>query len=105
MSRSTTQKNSALIPSDATPCDVATDPKALKALKNVGIKYKHAIPDRIWRLGSHLMVVIRCQHPGCETERLVATSDVFQTKTCIEHRKGSAAPTTKRAKTARVSSK
>lgn len=88
MSRSKTQSNSADFPSDATICDLTTDKKAAKALDNAKSKYGHLVPTVIFRAadGRHLLVRVRCTVPGCETERVVATSDVFQTRTCVPHR-------------------
>lgn len=96
MKRNQPQGNSALIPSNATLCEIATDKKAAKALDNAKGKYAHVLPENIWRApdGKHLMVLIRCTHPGCEAQRPIFTSDCFQVSTCIDHKKGkaSAAP-------------
>ncbi len=44
---------------------------------------------------------IACQHPGCEEQRTVATSDLFQVSMCTEHSKEQA-KARKEAKAARV---
>jgi hypothetical protein len=46
-------------------------------------------------------VTIQCTHPGCETERKVATSDLFQVNMCDDHRKEQA-KAKKAARDARV---
>ena len=88
MPRNKPQGNSADFPSDATLCDLTVDKKAAKALDNAKSKYGHLVPTVIFRAadGKHLLVRIRCTVPGCDAERVVATSDVFQTRTCIPHR-------------------
>lgn len=99
------QSNSAPIPTDATLCDVATDKKAAKSLDNAR-KYPHVLTEHIWRHadGRHLLVLIRCQHPACNKQRLVATSDCFQVwkKDCGEHGER-ATPKTEKAAGERVS--
>lgn len=92
MKRNQPQGNSAHIPTDATLCDIATDRKAAKALDNAKGKYPHVLPNNIWRApdGKHLMVLIRCTHPGCQEERAIFTSDCFQVSTCAAHKKGKA---------------
>lgn len=46
-------------------------------------------------------VTIVCSHPGCENERVVYTSDLFQVSMCDEHRK-EAAKAKREAKAARI---
>lgn len=112
---SKSNQKSANVPSGAVLCDVTTDKKAAKALANATTKHAHVEPGNIWRHadGKHLVVLILCTHPGCTKERAVFTSDVFQTKFCVDHRaeariafrKSEKAPKAEKAVGKRVSSK
>ena len=88
MTRTKSQSNSADFPADATHCDVTVDKKAAKALASATEKYGHLIPTVIFRAGDgkHLLVRIHCTVPGCKAERIVATSDLFQCRTCVDHK-------------------
>lgn len=97
MNRSTSQGNSAQNSSQPVLCDIKEDTKAAKSLQNAKSKYAHVVPDNIWRLGKHLMVLIRCTAPDCKAERMIATSDAFQVKTCIEHKGGKVAKDSEQA--------
>ena len=94
MTRHSSKDNSALIPSGATLCDVATDKKAAKALENATSKYAHVVPGNIWRHadGKHLVVLILCTHPNCTTKRAIFTSDAFQCSTCADHKASASKP-------------
>ena len=85
MPRNSSQEHSALIPSDAVACDLSTDKKAQKAQSNIGLKYKHADPTNVWRHENKIGVLIRCAVPGCEKQRFVHSSDLFQVKDCGTH--------------------
>jgi hypothetical protein len=51
-------------------------------------KYPHAVKGslRAAAPGSNKPhIEVACQHPGCRARRLVATSDLFQVRYCVEH--------------------
>ena len=97
MTRHSSEGNSALIPSDAHLCDLSKDVKAAKALAKMQEKYPHALTDQAWRHEKKIGVLISCTHPGCSAQRFVHSSDLFQVKTCSDHRKGATAPAAEKA--------
>jgi hypothetical protein len=82
MSTNSSRGNSALIPSDAVECDLATDKKAAKALDSIKAKYPHALTDKVWRHEKKIGVLISCTVPGCDGRRFTHSSDLFQVKHC-----------------------
>ncbi len=52
-------------------------------------KYPHVKPGTLGfdDAAQKYHVTIACQHPGCEAERRVFTSDLFQVKLCLTHKK------------------
>jgi len=52
-------------------------------------KYPHVVPGSLgFNADANKQdVLIRCTMPGCTTERRVFTSDLFQVRVCLAHRK------------------
>lgn len=98
MRKNTSGSHSAIIPSDAVVVSIKDDPKAVKALENIRSKYPHAMTDKVWRHEGKIGVLISCEEKGCENERFVHSSDLFQVKRCEEHKRPAKAPKAKAAK-------